>query len=80
MARYIDADMINFQDEVTKADIDKIPTADVAPVIRGTWIDIYKRDKCFLTSHPWECSNCSQRQKNLTDYCPDCGAEMEGTA
>ena len=58
----------------------KIPTADVVEVKHGEWID---RDESY-----WEtrctCSNCNKDGITIdgypvhTDYCPNCGAKMDG--
>ena len=49
-----------------------IPTADVAPVRHGHWIEC----NYGLT---FECSECKYpTEYNLTDYCPNCGAKMDG--
>ena len=82
MARYIDADKIEFHYIpfsvypnvfVTKEDIDKIPTADVAPVVHGHWIYLGKKsiwkNKCSLCS--FETIQPHYR------FCPKCGANMD---
>ena len=52
--------------------IDNFPTADVAPVRHGHWIEC----NYGLT---FECSECKYpTEYNLTDYCPNCGAKMDG--
>ena len=56
------------------ANINKIPAADVAPVVHGHWIrqdESFTRYKC---SNP-ECGveNCS----GFENYCPNCGAKMD---
>lgn len=50
-----------------------IPAADVAPVRHGRWVDIdYEFAQCSLCKYPvyaaW----------NATNYCPNCGAKMDG--
>lgn len=52
-----------------------VPSADVAPVVHGTW---------FLRhighGHYWECSVCHATPiyvTNNTNYCPNCGAKMD---
>ena len=53
-------------------DILDIPSADVAPVRHGCWIEC----NYGLT---FECSECKYpTEYNLTDYCPNCGAKMDG--
>lgn len=59
------------------------PTADVAPVVHGRW------EPCFDENDNWRqgfagCSNCCQEYSahvvNHFDYCPNCGAKMDGGA
>lgn len=45
-----------------------IPSADVAPVRHGRWMDM----KGF-----WMCSECHKDTLNLFKYCPYCGAKMD---
>lgn len=69
----------------------KIPAADVAPVRHGRWIE--KRwstedDWGVINWHSLTCSACDheERTNGLSpnsiykyDYCPHCGAKMDGT-
>lgn len=80
MSRYIDADKIKFQYLplallpdmfVTRADIEKIPTADVAPVRHGHYREVGKRSTIFV------CSACDIPYPYTTKYCPNCGAKMD---
>ena len=58
-----------------------VPTADVRENVRGEWIKV-KDDAC---SH-YECSICKARPlydefcslPELSDFCPNCGADMRG--
>lgn len=91
MSRYIDADMITYQNYirvdgccsaetepyVTKNFINDMPEEDVTPVVYGKWTD---------TNNPnhKRCSNCDVISFialypciNKADYCPHCGAKME---
>ena len=62
----------------------KEPTADVAPVRHGRWIDkgwdgdfswqISGRGSCWRV---YECSECQCKTKRETDYCPFCNAKMD---
>ena len=90
MSRYIDADMITYQNYirvdgccsaetepyVTKNFIDDMPEEDVAPVVHGRWLPII--NKCLETTH-YICSNCRAAtfKRNKTKYCPHCCAKME---
>lgn len=50
---------------------DRIMTEDVAPARHGRWMDM----KGF-----WMCSECHKDTLNLFNYCPYCGAKMDGDA
>ena len=52
--------------------IDSEPAADVAPVRHGQW-------KSY-TKNLGECSNCGYVVSIRYDYCPSCGAKMNGGA
>ena len=47
-------------------------TVDAVPVMRGEW----KKD----SDYPWllSCSVCGYSIEHGTNYCPNCGAKMEG--
>lgn len=64
--------------------LEKLPAADVAPVVHGRWIvrfdGPYKRRRCY-------CSHCGKHngvggiaQNQEKPYCPNCGAMMDGGA
>ena len=89
MPRYIDADLIlpemeskfdmqelylpvHFQEFI----VDEIPTADVAPVRHGYWV----KEKRDVLIH-WHCSACKEcfyLDMPNAEYCPRCGAKMDG--
>jgi hypothetical protein len=94
MARYIDADKLKQDDELTLwlsmnpirtgkelkrfsqlfvDKIDKTPTEDVRPVVRGKWIDEFLGDMMCV------CSICGQKITKgyfSHNFCPNCGADM----
>ena len=54
--------------------ISDMPAADVAPVRHGRWVP-------FHSSHAGEIQYCSVCDIGCTwkpDYCPNCGAKMDG--
>ena len=61
--------------------IDRIPAADVRPVVRGKWIKTeirapFDQDEftCSVCgSWPWW---CGVTDANLPNFCPNCGASM----
>lgn len=60
-------------DAIDIKDVDAIPAADVAPVRHGRWIDA--REYCG----DYMCSNCEALYgTNKFNYCPNCGARMDG--
>ena len=80
MTRYIDASEIRYtyrphtQDNIAyKDEIDKIPTADVAPVIHAHW----ERKAYFPDGTPaWVCSRCGHPEEEKYSHC-NCGAKMD---
>ena len=52
--------------------IEDMPTADVAPVVHGKW----KR----YGKNLGECSECGEIVSVRNNYCPNCGAKMDGGA
>ena len=90
MAEYIDRDELYEQMHVMGMWFDLIealemienfPAADVAPVVHGKWVE-------YPRAHYFKCSNCKytvpHRKANLFNgkreynYCPHCGAKMDG--
>lgn len=52
-------------------------TEDAEPVRHGEWID-HPDDRCSLFNG-WECSECKQIVSGgKGNYCPNCGAKMDG--
>ena len=58
--------------------LEHIPAADVAPVVHGKW---------EVSGGLLECQNCGEIYSTLGgnegkawDYCPDCGARMDGVS
>lgn len=56
--------------------IDKQPTADVQEVKHGEW----KNQEPGYRVADFMCSVCHSESDKLFDYCPDCGARMDGVA
>lgn len=55
--------------------IDDAPAADVAPVVHGVWACVHKIDPIS----GYRCSKCRRIVGfDLTPYCPNCGARMDG--
>ncbi|MBR4955814.1 MAG: hypothetical protein IKY46_07875 [Clostridia bacterium] len=53
-----------------------VPTADVVEVRHGRWIHKpVEDDDTLILPHCSECNSVSARERN---YCPNCGAKMDG--
>lgn len=62
----------------------KAPTADVAPVVYGRWIDapwLYYGAKQYVCSRCRDDEYWRKRELHFKEpYCPNCGAKMDGGA
>lgn len=75
--------------EICTQEINSIPVADVALVVHGRWESVknpqwpaYSHDKCSLCGW-WNTKNalCYDGRKkpgHSLNYCPNCGAKMDG--
>ena len=52
-----------------------LPASDVAPVKHGRWIE-YRQGRWTYA----KCSKCETVHDVMTNYCPNCGAKMDGGA
>lgn len=67
--------------------INRQAAADVAPVVHGRWISWEKAGNFVPSPDRHECSVCHDAAQVLvngfellSDYCPNCGAKMDGGA
>lgn len=67
--------------------IENAPEEDVAPVVHGRWFDtgvenetgsIYFCSACNKYNNPNKKDVKMRRAKEKPDYCPNCGAKMDG--
>lgn len=65
--------------------LEKLPAADVAPVVRAEWVNPHWRNSDYC----YDCSNCGGeamhrvyrwRDEKIYPICPNCGAKMDGGA
>ena len=86
MAEYIKRDaalrtahIMRPEDKCLETELMKIPAADVAPVVHGRWIS--DGDGYHWT---YNCSICAWKDgypfNERHNYCPNCGARMDGEA
>lgn len=57
--------------------VHRLPVADVAPVVHGRWIEQEK----YTFGVMYDCSICGNRildNGHSWNYCPNCGARMDG--
>lgn len=52
---------------------DRIPAADVRPVVRGKWTLFGRRG---IYGVMYECSACHAKYDGIANFCPNCGADM----
>lgn len=52
------------------------PAADVQPVRRGRWI--WDSNAPYREHGAYKCSNCDGHSDFEENYCPNCGARMDG--
>lgn len=98
MSRYIDAEKIIFSERVImlggtqgtsetrriayKESVDKIPSADVEPIVHAHWIPLYGRmyacnDKIGeIVQTGYKCSACGREEEDRWQICR-CGARMD---
>ena len=53
-----------------------MPTVDAVEVVHGEWGEIYTCHGERLWGY--KCSQCEQDNPNKSNYCPNCGAKMDG--
>lgn len=58
------------------AEVHYMPAADVAPVVHGRWVPFHSE----VAGDIQYCSACEIGFAAKTDYCPHCGAKMDGSA
>ena len=61
------------------------PAVDAAPVVHGRWVSWEEADNFIPSPDRHECSVCHDAAQVLvnglellSDYCPNCGAKMDG--
>lgn len=58
------------------SEIVDIPAADVAPVVHGRWVTHYQSGTPVADGYVSTC--CDMWNNRKSDYCPHCGAKMDG--
>lgn len=76
---YYDSPDINLSADKLEAALRGIPYADVVPVVHGRFVHDGPRFAGGVDW--WHCSNCGRLASGVEtrfDYCPWCGAKMDG--
>ena len=59
--------------------IDNAPTVDAVEVVHGRWETVTEEDDEFWDYWEFEkCSECQKLSYSRYNYCPHCGAKMDG--
>lgn len=58
--------------------VENLPAADVAPVVHGRWVTHYRSGTTVAEGYVSTC--CDMWNNRKSDYCPNCGARMDGDA
>ena len=61
--------------------ISNISAADVAPVVHAEWVEWFPGDIALIMTGEemlWECSHCTAKYAERSNYCPNCGSRMDG--
>ena len=65
--------------------LNQFPVADVAPVRHGIWISLTDCSNagvycsvCHKKVYKEDYAICNRKNKLKSDYCPNCGAKMDG--
>lgn len=73
---YGDGCNFGFSRGIIKSAINAIPAADVAPVVHGRWVTHYRSGTPVAEGYVSTC--CDMWNNHKRNYCPNCGAKMEG--
>ena len=57
-------------------EVASFPAADVAPVVHGRWVTHYRSGTTVAEGYVSTC--CDMWNNRKSDYCPNCGAIMDG--
>lgn len=57
------------------------PAIDAAPVVRGEWKEWWPGSCALIMTGEevlYRCTRCSAKYADTSNFCPNCGAEMDG--
>ena len=66
--------------EIIPIKIVENPTVDAVEVVHGQWVSEYEYDfmSCEDVRTGFSCNRCGCYYKKRSNYCPNCGAKMDG--
>lgn len=56
--------------------LEKAPTVDAVPVVHGRWVTHYRSGTTVAKGYVSTC--CDMWNNRKSDFCPNCGAKMDG--
>ena len=76
--RLIDADKLDwwYKGRNIRHVIDDAPTVDAVPVVHGRWVTHYRSGTTVAEGYVSTC--CDMWNNRKSNYCPNCGAKMDG--
>ena len=74
-------DMTETEYDILCKELDRVPAADVAPVVHGRWIEYTKviiPEPYNKWEQAWKCSECGFDDGFVAyNFCPNCGGRMD---
>ena len=58
--------------------LDEAPTIDAVPMKHGRWVFGVDKETGERDLKAWTCSECNEKYPWQPNYCPHCGAKMDG--
>ena len=66
---------------VDVGDIENAPAVDAAPVVRGEWKEWWPGSCALIMTGEevlYRCTRCDAKYADTSNFCPNCGAKMDG--
>ena len=70
-------DVLCEKEAIKKTVYERLKQAPSADRPRGKWV-YHKDNMPCVRWDRWECDQCHNRTEYISDYCPNCGADMRG--